>query len=133
MGEFKGTKGTWVNGDTFLKDHNGVWKSIYLKEDFEKDPLNFEMIANIGTLDKFTEKDSENLNLMTEAGNVRQQINCSLTELLWNHKEIESMCQTQLIYLHNEIKRFKSGSNEHARLIGQKQAFESILTKINKT
>lgn len=74
--EFKGTKGEWeVNPEQFI--YNGV-RDIYEVNYNNDGECVVEIVHGL-----------ENAQLIADAGNVRQQIDCSLPELLERYKRMD--------------------------------------------
>lgn len=80
--EFKGTKGEWTRSNfdecrvTVNNGNIDVWS-------IDEDISEMECIANA--------------ELIAEAGNVRQQIDCSLTELLERYNEANKLIQSMML------------------------------------
>lgn len=83
--EFKGTKGHWKYKTHFDGFNCSINSVVYLN-----DVYRLELIPELGSTQKEAEANAE---LIAEAGNVRQQINCSLTELLKRYHSLNSFLQ----------------------------------------
>ena len=89
--EFKGAKGKWTAYSDIVEVENSAGYS--------------QIVRSQGLFSEQIEQ--ENLNLIADAGNVRQQINCSLTELLEQRNYILS----HLKVLHLYIELLKKGGD----------------------
>lgn len=70
--EFKGTKGVWS-----LKGR----LNLRIKAQVDENSLHYP-ICDMDYFDKSTTENRENAKLIVDAGNIRQQVNCELPELV---------------------------------------------------
>jgi len=110
---FKGTKGKWAycpsevdksrNFAVLIEGSGSMIADIYLKTKWDDD----------SGLSKHPEISEFNAKLIVEAGNVRQQINCSLTELLEQRNELLEALEN---ILHNDIVGCNSEDDAHIKV-----------------
>ena len=111
MSEFKGTKGEWK---ALISFGQKLW------------------IVHLGRDRQIDHVSKEDAILIAEAGNVRQQINCSLTELFEQRNELlESLQEVRTWYEENHEKYLKDG-DEYLTPVCFNKAYMTLLA-INKT
>lgn len=118
MGKFKGTIGEWV------KDYRGSRGHIKaVKEGIKETPTlaRFDIFSKYGFKNPAIskEEEEENAKLICDAGNVRQQIDCDLPELLKQRDEL-------LKALENVKDQLRSGILNRKDILDIEQLINSI-------
>lgn len=117
---FKGTKGKW----------NADGMEVYITDGYEMNLIIAETSYDLDVLGKKT--CSRNAELIAEAGNVRQQINCSLTELLEQRNELLEALENTIFRMTEQLSlsQIKVNKTEFEREVSiAKKAIERTKNK----